>query len=91
MYTFTYKGVIYSHKDVNELQNLLQKVGYTGDVRLELKAALNQLDLEQVANLLEPVETELLETNVVTEEETMDDIKNNTLVLEDDPQDHTLN
>jgi hypothetical protein len=85
MYTFTYKGVIYSHKDVNELQKLLQKVGYTGDVRLELKAALNQLDLEQVANLLEPVETELLETNVVTEEETMDDIKNNTLVLEDDP------
>lgn len=85
MYTFTYKGVIYSHKDVNELQKLLQKVGYTGDVRLELKAALNQLDLEQVANLLEPVETELLETDVVTEEETMDDIKNNTLVLEDDP------
>jgi hypothetical protein len=85
MYTFTYKGVIYSHKDVNELQKLLQKVGYTGDVRLELKAALNQLDLEQVADLLEPVETELLETDVVTEEETMDDIKNNTLVLEDDP------
>lgn len=85
MYTFTYKGVIYSHKDVNELQKLLQKVGYTGDVRLELKAALNQLDLEQVANLLEPVETELLETDVVTEEETMDDIKNNTLILEDDP------
>lgn len=85
MYTFTYKGVIYSHKNVNELQKLLQKVGYTGDVRLELKAALNQLDLEQVADLLEPVETELLETDVVTEEETMDDIKNNTLVLEDDP------
>ena len=85
MYTFTYKGKIYSHKNVNELQKLLQKVGYTGDVRLELKAALNQLDLEQVANLLEPVETELLETDVVTEEETMNDIKNNTLVLEDDP------
>jgi hypothetical protein len=85
MYTFTYKGKIYSHKNVNELQKLLQKVGYTGDVRLELKAALNQLDLEQVANLLEPVETELLETDVVTEQETMDDIKNNTLVLEDDP------
>lgn len=91
MYSYTYKGKVYSHKNVNQLQKLLEKAGYTGNVMLEFKAALTQADLEQVADLLEPAETELLETDIVTEEETMDDIKNNKLILEDDITDHTLN
>jgi hypothetical protein len=86
MYTYTYKGKIYSHKDVNELQKLLQADGYTGDVREEFKADLNQADLEDIANLLEPSETDVLEIEPTeVEAETMDDIQDNKLVLEDDP------
>ena len=91
MYKYTYKGKTYTHKKVDKLQKLLEKDGYKGNVALQLLATANKQEELDVADILTPVETQLVETEVVEiEQETMDDIKDGTLVLEDDANDSNI-
>jgi hypothetical protein len=61
MYTFTFNGKIYSNKDINKLQKLLEKNGYKGNVVLELVAASQEtIDNERIYltnQLTTPLET----------------------------------
>jgi hypothetical protein len=66
MYKFTYKGVIYSHDNVNELQKMLEAAGYTGQVALEL-AAIAQEIMDDASVFPEDIDTEQIIEDVETD------------------------